>query len=165
MENQGSGNIIKNYVTGIEREAIKEGVSKKTKIEIGVRWPEENGQSKFTQTKDSQGKTGETRRMDNTEARRQEIEYHRQNFDIYSLLDEVRETQYENYYQANEIAVQLVNVLSYFGYATYPIRLLRKRLIVTYSYYPEHYFRSIPVRYSSVFNESEDLQQTQNGEE
>ena len=162
MENQGSGNIIKNYITGIKREAIKEGVSRKTNIGRGVRWPEENGLSKFIQKKNSKG---ETRRMDNEARRQAEVEYHRQNFDIYSLIDEARETQYENYHQANEIAVQLVNVLTYFGYATYPIRHLRKRLIVTYSYYPEHYYRSIPVRYSSVFNESEDLQKIENGEE
>ena len=66
--------------------------------------------------------------------------------DLHSLIDEAAETLYPDFRSADEIALQLSNVLGYFG-ATSNLRFLRRRILVTYSWHPQNYLVTVRVRY------------------
>ena len=66
--------------------------------------------------------------------------------DLDDLIDEARETTYSTLAEAQQIATQLANVLSYSGAFHFPLRYLRGRIIVTYSFHPSNYLIAVPIR-------------------
>ena len=79
--------------------------------------------------------------MENTYERFEQVD-----IDLHSLIDEAAETTYPDFRSADEIAIQLSNVLGYFRATSY-LRYLRRRILVTYSWHPQNYLVTIRVRY------------------
>ena len=73
--------------------------------------------------------------------------------DIISLEEEAKETIYPNEKEAEEIALQLANVLGYCGAKTLPLRYLRGRILVTYWYPSNWYMEVAPIRYVSPWSQ------------
>ena len=88
--------------------------------------------------------------MDNTYLRFEEVD-----LDLHSLIDEAAETIYPDFRSADEIAIQLLNVLGYFGATAY-LRYLRGRIVVRYSWHPQNYFVAIRVRFVTDIHGAED---------